>query len=136
MPEFGERSKRELATAHPDLQRLFTEVIKDFDVTILEGRRTTERQQALYAQGRTAKGRIVTYADGVTHLSNHQRTDTAGRGLAVDVAPWPIDWDDESRFYRLAGFVQATALHLGIHVEWGGDWPGKKRDLPHWQVRP
>lgn len=140
MPTFGDRSLRELATAHPDLRRLFGEVIKHFDCTILEGLRTVKRQQALFAQGRTTKGSIVTYADGVNNLSNHQRIDHNGKCLAVDVAPWfavepHIRWDDESRFYLLAGYVMATSDHMGITIEWGGNWPGKKRDLPHWQVR-
>lgn len=140
MPRFGARSEREIATAHPDLQRLFREVIKIFDCTILEGLRTVERQQALFAQGRTAKGSIVTYADGVNDLSNHQRMDRNGKSLAVDVAPWfavepHVRWDDENHFYMLAGYVLATADRLEVIVEWGGNWPGKKRDLPHWQIR-
>jgi peptidoglycan L-alanyl-D-glutamate endopeptidase CwlK len=134
MPTLGQKSIIQLDTCHPDLQRLFKEVVKGFDITILEGFRTVERQKQLFAQGRTERGAIVTYADGVNDLSNHQKTDGNGKCLACDVAPWPIEWADEKRFYILAGFTLATAHYLGIDVEWGGFWPGKKRDLPHWQI--
>ena len=140
MPTYGERSKRQIATASPKLQRLFGAVIPHRDHTILEGFRTTERQEQLFRQGREEKGQIVTWADGVTSLSNHQRTDVNGKSLAIDVAPWYSDsphirWDDETGFYLFAGYVLAVADQLEIEVEWGGFWPKAKRDLPHWQVK-
>ena len=49
-----------------------------FQMTVTDGFRTLEKQQRLYAQGRTAPGKIVTNADGVTNVSNHQK------GRAVD----------------------------------------------------
>jgi peptidoglycan L-alanyl-D-glutamate endopeptidase CwlK len=59
----------------------------------------------------------------------------------VDVVPYPVDWSDLSRFYHFAGFVNATAIALGIAVRWGGDWNGdmrfreeKFKDLPHWEL--
>ena len=140
MPSYGKRSKAQIATASPKLQRLFQAVIPHRDHTILEGIRTEERQQQLWRQGREDKGSIVTWADGITSLSNHQRVDSVGKCLAVDAAPWydeepHIRWDDVEGFFLFAGYVLATADQLGIEVEWGGFWPGKKRDLPHWQVR-
>jgi len=111
-------------------------VVKVMDCTILEGRRTDARQGQLWAQGRTEPGQIVTYCDGIIKKSNHQAK-SDGWSWAADVAPWPIDWEDEPRFYRFAGFVEATALRLGIKVKWGGDfkrggkpWP----DTPHWEL--
>ena len=138
MPSYGERSKREIATASPKLQRLFGAVIPHRDHTILEGLRTTERQQQLWRQGREDKGSIVTHADGIKVMSNHQHTDANGKCLAIDVAPWyaaepHIRWDDEKGFYLFAGYVLAVADQLEIEVEWGGNWA--MRDLPHWQVR-
>ena len=56
--------------------------------------------------------------------------------MAVDVAPYPIDWNDRERFFELAGFVQAFALGMNIKVQWGGHWKGKKQDLPHWELKP
>jgi len=132
MPYFSQRSLDRLSTCHSDLQDLFKEVVKYYDCTILEGHRTTERQQELFEQGRTTPGKIVTYCDGITSKSRHQSTPS----IAVDVAPYPIDWNNRERFFELAGFVQAFALGMNIKVQWGGHWKGKKQDLPHWELKP
>ena len=44
MPSFSQRSLDRLATCHPDLNRLFTEVVKHFDCTVLCGHRGQEEQ--------------------------------------------------------------------------------------------
>ncbi len=49
--------------------------------------------------------------------------------LAVDAAPYPIDWQDRERFTLFAGFVLCIAASMGVTLRWGGDW-----DLD-WQVR-
>lgn len=59
---------------------------------LVEGFRTRERQQWLYGSGRPGKpfgrpGPIVTNADGVTRLSNHQGDGTTGSGRAADCYP-------------------------------------------------
>ena len=41
---------------------------------------------------------------------------------AVDVAPWPIDWDDADSFLVLAGYILATADRLDVPLRWGGSW--------------
>jgi hypothetical protein len=58
----------------------------------VEGFRTTERQQWLFGSGRPSApfgrpGPIVTNADGVTKLSNHQGNGNAGSGKAADCYP-------------------------------------------------
>ena len=48
--------------------------------------------------------------------------------MAVDVAPYPIDWEDEGRFYMFAGWVMCVAMRLFEEgqithtLRWGGDW--------------
>jgi peptidoglycan L-alanyl-D-glutamate endopeptidase CwlK len=97
---------------------------------VTDGVRTVERQQALYAQGRTAPGPIVTNADGVTHLSNHQ-VKPDGFGHAVDLAFVGIDpyleHDPRGRLrWNVYGaIVQAQGL------TWGGNWPSSLLDEPH-----
>jgi hypothetical protein len=61
--------------------------------------------------------------------------------MAVDVAPYPIDWEDTKRFYHFAGFVQATAKQLNIPIIWGGDWNNNNNfkdqtfnDLVHFEL--
>ncbi len=53
--------------------------------------------------------------------------------MAVDVIPYPIDWENITRFYRFGGFVKAIAVMLGIPLIWGGDWQ-KFKDLPHFEL--
>lgn len=94
-------------------------------VLITQGLRTWQEQDALYAQGRTAPGRIVTFAKGGYSWHNF--------GLAFDIVPLETtgkpDWRPENDAWRIAANVGKT---LGL--EWGGDWEGKKRDLPHYQL--
>ena len=133
MPKFSNKSLKKLRTVHPDLQTLFQVVVKYFDCTVTSGLRTREEQEALYAQGRTKPGNIVTNADGVIHKSNHQG------GNAVDVVPYPEMWSDKKKLREFGGFVLGIAAILkdqgviDIDVEWGGHW--RFLDLPHFQVK-
>lgn len=118
MPAFGESSRRELATAHPDLQRLFELVIQDWDCKVLQGARTEEEQRANIAKG-------VSKTMNSKHLARPAR--------AVDVVPFPVDWNDLGRFYRFAEYVKGCAKGLGIKIVWGGDWRSFK-DMPHYEL--
>jgi len=127
MPQFGRRSKEQLSSCHSDLQRLFNEVIKHYDCTILEGYRSNENQLKAFNAG---KSRIKS---GGKHNQSPS--------LAADVAPWPIDWKDKDRFYHFAGIVQGIAKMLNIKIRWGGDWDSDNDlkdqtlyDLPHFEL--
>ena len=109
MPYYSKRSRSRLETAHQLLQDLFNEVIKHADCTILEGHRDEQRQNMLYQQGKSK----VQYPD-----SRHN----ALPSLAVDVAPYPIDWDNRERFILFGGFVLGIASQMNIKIRWGGDW--------------
>ena len=141
MPKFSNSSKEKLRTVDKGLQALFNEVVKHFDCTVTCGLRTTAEQQTLYAQGRTMPGPIVTNLDGVTKRSRHQINDQ-GICTAVDVVPYPIDWDGRDRFYHFAGFVKGMAAQMGLDVTWGGDWDSDYvlddqsfYDFPHFEIR-
>ena len=54
--------------------------------------------------------------------------------LAVDVAPYPIDWKDIARFYGLAGLFMKIALSNGIDIIWGGCWD-KLKDYGHFELK-
>jgi len=146
MPKFGSTSNARLDTCHDNLQLLFREVVKHFDCHVVYGHRTREVQAALYAQGRTKPGKIVTHCDGVQKLSKHQGVDGEAPSMAVDVVPWyseapHIRWGEEERMVYFAGFVKGIAQKMGIRVRWGGDWDGdtdtadeRFRDLPHFEL--
>lgn len=128
MPRFSQRSLDRLETCHRDLQRLFKEVIKRFDCSILCGERGEEDQTRAFKDGLTK----VEYP-----FSKHNQKPS----LAVDVAPYPIDWNDLNRFYFFGGYVKRVAEELGIEVRWGGDWDSDTmvldqtfNDLPHWEL--
>ena len=129
MPRFGKRSKQRLSTCDERLQEVFNEVIKYVDCSVLEGHRGKERQNQLYKEGKTK----VTYPKG-----RHN----ASPSLAVDVAPYPIDWNDRERFTLFAGFVIGMANRMGYTLRWGGDWnmnfevdDNKFDDFPHFELR-
>ena len=89
MPRYSKKSKERLASCDKRLQRVFKEVIKYVDCSILEGYRNKERQNKLYDEGRTK----VKYPNGRHNISPSK---------AVDVTPYPVDWEDrEGKHYSL-----------------------------------
>lgn len=128
MPKFGKRSKEKLSECHPDLQRLFNEVIKHIDCSILEGYRDEKTQNEYFRQNKSK----LKFPNG-KHNTSPSR--------AVDVAPYPIDWSDRNRFYHFGGLVRGIAATMGIKLRWGGDWDGDNNfkdqsfhDLPHFEL--
>lgn len=105
-----------------------------FDVQVLEGVRTVERQKELFAIGRTKPGKVVTWTMASKHLT----------GEAVDLAPIinkAIPWDDEAKFLELGTAMFKAAKELGVKIRWGYDWDqdGKLRergesDGPHFEL--
>lgn len=128
MAKLSETSNKRLQTCHPDLQKLFNEVIKHYDCTVICGVRGKEEQDEAVRLGKSK----LTFPN-----SKHNSSPS----MAVDVVPFPIDWNDATRFYHFAGFVKAIAISLGIKIRWGGDWNGdhefkneKFKDLPHFEL--
>lgn len=94
--------------------------------------RTPEDQAALYAQGRTAPGRIVTWAKPGQSLHEQRPGETGAR--ALDVVPmrlgkpvWGTRGADGELWARVGALGEAAGL------EWGGRF--RKRDFPHFQFK-
>lgn len=128
MAKFGKTSKERLATCDKRLQRVFNEVIKYVDCSVLEGHRNEERQDKLFDEGKTK----VKYPRG-RHNSYPSR--------AVDVTPYPVDWNDRERQTLFAGFVIGIARSMDIRLRWGGDWDmdfkvmdNRFDDFPHFEI--
>ena len=85
--------------------------------------RSFKEQQILYAQGRTTKGRIVTWVDGVKNKSNHNYYPSRAIDVAVLVGG-KISWSDED--YRPLGL-----LCRDMGLVWGGNFSDGKKDMPH-----
>ena len=129
MPYFGRTSKKRLKTCDEDLIYLFEEVVKYFDCSVLEGHRGKRLQNKYFKEGKSK----LKFPDG-----NHNKKPSK----AIDVAPYPIDWDDRERMTYFAGFVKGMASALGIPIRWGGDWNSDTQvkdnnfdDLPHFELR-
>lgn len=119
-----------LVGVHPELAARVLRVLAamealGFPMMITAGVRSAAQQKALWDQGRSKPGPIVTYLDGVKKKSNHQAKED-GLGYAVD-AVFLVDgkpsWDLQLPWSAYG----AAAKALGL--VWGGDW--KMRDYPH-----
>ena len=129
MYKYSKTSKGRLSTCDERLQKVFNEVIKYVDCSILEGHRNEERQNKLFEEGKTK----VKYPKG-RHNSSPSR--------AVDVTPYPVDWDDRERQTLFAGFVLGIARSMDIKLRWGGDWDmdfqvmdNRFDDFPHFEIK-
>lgn len=137
MAKFSQRSINNMVGLHPKLIEVLTEAIKNtpIDFTIVEGVRTTKRQQELYSQGRTTKGNIVTYADGIIKKSNHQKKND-NYGHAVDVYPfvngklYVTEKETITYLKEVTNHIKKVAKELKIPMRFGIDWK-KPFDPPH-----
>lgn len=103
---------------------------RDINVVITEGYRSPERQDELYARGRTSGGDIVTHASAGESYHNY--------GLAIDYAIETEDglvWDVETDFNGSGepDWLEVAEIAKDIGFEWGGDWTNF-RDYPHLQM--
>lgn len=132
MFSLSKASMSKLHGVHPDLVKVVKRAIElttvDFRVTC--GVRTFAEQKALYAQGRTAPGKIVTNTMNSMHLIQH-----SGYSHAVDVVAlvgnkvsW--NWPD---YEKIADAMFAAAKELNVPIKWGGYFK-KPKDGPHFEL--
>jgi peptidoglycan L-alanyl-D-glutamate endopeptidase CwlK len=94
---------------------------KGIDLLVTSTYRDGESQDALYAQGRSAPGNIVTRAKAGQSWHNWR--------CALDVVPLvngKAIWDDQ------AMWKQVGAIGKSCGLEWAGDWVTFK-EYPHFQ---
>lgn len=122
------RSEKVIATLLPEVQPIACALVQKasavgITIKIISGLRTYAEQDALYAQGRTAVGHVVTNARG--GYSNHNF------GIAFDVGVFEgSKYLPDSPKYKAVG-----ALGVDLGLEWGGKWKTIV-DQPHFQLRP
>lgn len=134
-PEKDEKKKPKIGGLHPEVEKKSEKLVekaedKDIDIRITSGFRTEQLQDALYAQGRTTPGSIVTNAKGGESYHNY--------GLAVDFVIedgndliWDLEYDGNDNDKSDWKEVAEIAKDLGF--EWGGDWDDFV-DYPHLQM--
>lgn len=124
--KLGKASLAKLDTIKPELRAVCLKAFETmpFDITVIEGVRTLERQKQLLAQGATK-----------TLNSKHLVRE------AVDMAPYPVDWKNLDRFRTMRDHMFEAAKELGTKIRWGGDWnrngdskDEKFYDGPHFEL--
>ncbi|KIL34591.1 hypothetical protein SD71_19040 [Cohnella kolymensis] len=105
---------------------------KGISVVITDGFRSKEQQNALYQQGRSDSGLVVTQVQGGYSYHNY--------GLAIDFAlrtkSGDVIWDLEFDGNRngQADWMEVVAVAKQLGFSWGGDWEGSFKDYPHLQM--
>jgi peptidoglycan LD-endopeptidase CwlK len=114
----GTRSKQNLSGVHPDLVAVvkLAITITEQDFTVIEGIRNINRQRELVKAGKST-------TMNSRHITGH----------AVDMVPWPVDWNDLERFEVMAEAMKQAAGELDIPIVWGGDWKSFY-DAPHFEL--
>jgi hypothetical protein len=128
MPQFGTKSKAQLATIDPQLQDVLNDAIEHFDFTIVHGHRDQVQQDKAFAAG---------FSRNPWPTSKHNTTPST----AVDIVPYPELYKaDYIYFYEMASYVLSAASSRGIKLRWGGHWinyTGKgrfDRDWAHFEI--
>lgn len=123
-----------LLRVHPDLRRLAQFLADDatpgIDILVTAGDRPMSDQKALYDQGRTTPGNIVTNAQPGESAHNF--------ALAIDVVPVKDGkalWSDTAAWDRLGSAARrfATKFPDAERIVWGGTW-SNFRDAPHFEL--
>jgi peptidoglycan LD-endopeptidase CwlK len=122
------RSEKYIVTLLPEVQPIARSLVhkaaqNGINIKVISGLRSYAEQDALYAQGRTKPGRIVTKARG--GYSNHNF------GIGFDIGVFEgSKYLGESVKYDAVG-----ALGMDLGLEWGGSWKSFE-DQSHFQLRP
>lgn len=151
--KLGLRSLERLEGVSPELVGVVKRAIEitGQDFMVLEGVRTEKRQRELYGQGRTPGELAIAGVNpelakpGMqkvtwTLKSNHFKQ-SDGYGHAVDLVPYPVDWNTISKFDAIADAMAQAGKELGVSIRHGADWDqdGKRRergetDNPHFEL--
>ncbi|MBA9088827.1 peptidoglycan L-alanyl-D-glutamate endopeptidase CwlK [Fontibacillus solani] len=123
------KSASKLTGLHPVVRQATERLIersfaRGVPILITQGLRTIAEQDALYAQGRTKLGQIVTNARG--GYSNHNF------GVAIDFALLQSDGKSVSWTVGKEWMV-VVEIAKSLGFEWGGDWKSFK-DMPHFEM--
>jgi len=119
-------NSRKLEDLHPKVKTLCEQFIascakQNIDILITSTYRDIESQNALYAQGRTAPGKIVTNAKGGQSFHNYK--------VAFDfclIVNGKAQWNDTALFTKCGEIGESLGL------EWAGRWV-KFKELAHCQ---
>lgn len=118
MYKYSKSSLEKLHTCHPDIQKVLKRAIKRYDITIIEGVRSLEKQKENVRTG-------VSQTMDSKHLEQED-----GYSWACDCALCPINWEDRDRFVFLQGYLKGLsdamyeAGEISHRIRCGVDWDG------------
>lgn len=118
-------SDSRIDTLHPKVRSKAREFLikaekQGIKLRVTSALRTYDEQNALYAKGRTAPGKIVTNAKGGQSFHNF--------GLAIDV----VEIKNGKALWNNPNWNKIGRIGKSVGFEWGGDWTSFK-DKPHFQ---
>lgn len=132
------RTEKNVKSLDPKAAEIFIPFIKEakviaanmgYSYVAISGNRTEAEQNAIYAQGRTRPGKVVTNAR--YPYSNHNHRIALDFGVFKDGR-----YIDESRPAESEKVHRAVAkLCEKYSIDWGGAWTGKLKDFPHFEIR-
>lgn len=124
---FSHSSRNRLTGVNEGLVRVAFKALSYgiMDFSVVQGVRTQAEQDALYEQGRTKPGKIVTWTRNSKHLLQDDDT-----GHAIDIVPvidGKMDWENIENFKFLATLFFRAAMEEGVQIKWLGhtktsDW--------------
>lgn len=120
MPTFSKKSLEKLATCDRRLYDICSEAIKHYDFVIICGHRNEEEQNRAFTAGKSK-------------LKWPNSKHNSLPSLAIDLAPYPINWDNIESFKILGQVMLQSAAKLNIPLEWGGNWEHFP-DFVHFQL--
>lgn len=116
--KLSKKSKERLETCDDRLIIIVSDVLKVMDITILCGHRGKEEQEKAFSEGKSR-----------AHFG--QSKHNSYPSLAVDIAPYPINWDvKDPRWNIMCDLVLYVAERYGIKMRLGRDFTNLK-DYPH-----
>ncbi len=126
--KLGKKSLERLNETHHDIQLIMKETERlinaeepSFDVVVLCGYRGEEEQNRLYKEKKSQ----LKYPYG-----KHNKKPSE----AIDIAPYPTDWNNIDEFNKMCDYVKRAADILGIEIIQGRDWKTLK-DYPHFELK-
>lgn len=119
-------SEQRCELLHPKVRAIFKAFVEECENThnvilrVTQGLRTIAEQNALYAQGRTKPGAIVTNAKGGSSYHNY--------GLAIDL----VELKDGKANWKF-DYKKLKSISQKYGLTWGGDFKSIK-DNPHFEL--
>ncbi len=109
MHKLSKASQKELDTCVAHWYVIIMILLRLIDVKVTCGFRGEDQQNTEYAEGDSTKK---------WPESKHNKLPSP----AIDIHPYPIDFEDRDRYVHMAGMVIAIGALVGVEIRWGGKW--------------